>query len=72
MTELEKKLCGKVSDPANCYKCIARLEQLRQVEDLSPEDRERIEAIATRRDAGHEFAEEDVAFLVKMSQLHLG
>lgn len=73
MTDLDTdKICSKAKDRTNCYKCIARIQQLLQVEDMEPADREKVEAMAKAFEAGgDEPSELDIALLVKLSDHYL-
>ena len=72
MTKIDPKICSKAKDPTNCYKCMARLEQLLAVEDLSQEDREQVQMLVKAfSDQGRTPTEEDVALITKLSNLYL-
>jgi len=73
MTDLDTNhICRKAKNKANCYKCIARIQQLLQVEDLEPADRVRVEEMAKAFEAGNdEPSELDIALLVRLSDHYL-
>ena len=73
MSGLDKDaICSKAKDKNSCYKCMVRIEQLLQVPDLSPDDRETVEAMARTFEAGEgEPSELDIALLVKLSDHYL-
>ena len=71
MTDMDK-ICSKAKDKTSCYKCLVRIEQLLQLPELSPDDRQKVEAMAKTFQTGDEMPSElDLALLAKLSDHYL-
>ncbi|NOZ85331.1 MAG: hypothetical protein GXP49_03530 [Deltaproteobacteria bacterium] len=72
MNKIDVKICSKAKNPHNCYKCIARLEELLKIDDLAMDDRDQIHAMFMAfSEQGRTPTEEEVALITQLSNRYL-